>query len=204
MKKDDDDDTADIVDVAGLLSIEPVLADAAKGSGQEFIAQIKTGADLFDQVNARAVDWAASHSAELVTGVTEATRNEIRDTISQGLEENIGTDGIADRLASLYAFSDERADLIAQTEVANANMAGALEGMRAARNAGVNLTKEWLPDADACDICLDNADAGPIPLDELFPSGDDQPQAHPNCKCSLISHIEDDDGNETETEDDEE
>ncbi len=45
--------------------------------------------------------------------------------------------------------------------------------------------KIWVVNPDACLICVDNADIGPIGIDDLFPSGDSCPPAHPNCRCIL-------------------
>jgi hypothetical protein len=49
--------------------------------------------------------------------------------------------------------------------------------------------KYWMPDAEACPICVKNADAGVIGLDEDFPSGDPAPEAHPNGECSLGASV---------------
>lgn len=51
--------------------------------------------------------------------------------------------------------------------------------------------KRWQTDDDPCDICLENATAGWILADETFPSGDEEPDAHPNCKCELIVQRDD-------------
>lgn len=45
--------------------------------------------------------------------------------------------------------------------------------------------KLWLTDGRPCEVCEENAVAGWIPVDQSFPSGDWEPRAHPNCKCSL-------------------
>jgi hypothetical protein len=45
--------------------------------------------------------------------------------------------------------------------------------------------KLWLTDGKPCEICEENSIAGWIPIDKTFPSGDWEPKAHPNCKCSL-------------------
>ncbi len=87
--------------------------------------------------------------------------------------------------------AEDRAALIANTEVAGANSGGALVGMKEAQDAGVGMLKEWGVDSDPCPICEENADAGPIPLDEDFPSGDDAPQAHPGCLCVLVGVVTD-------------
>ncbi len=97
--------------------------------------------------------------------------------------------------------NDPIADLIARTEIANANSQSSLEGYKGAREDGVDVKKEWLLGPDPCPICEENAAAGPIDLDDEFPSGDDAPTAHPNCECALMPVvIESSDSNQAETE----
>lgn len=43
--------------------------------------------------------------------------------------------------------------------------------------------KSWV--GGTCEVCQENADAGWIDMEEQFPSGDDEPPAHPNCGCEL-------------------
>lgn len=200
MAKDAEGDADDIVDglpltaLGGLSAVDADLEAVAADSGGLFLAQLTTPAkdDLFGQVNERAVAYARDRAAELVSDIEDSTRNDLRGIIAAGLKENIGMDAIAGRIEDAYAFSEERADLIAHNEIAMANSQGVLEGMHSARNAGVALKKVWLPDADACDICEENGDAGPIDLDDDFPSGDDAPTAHVNCRCTMASDIEED------------
>lgn len=49
--------------------------------------------------------------------------------------------------------------------------------------------KRWIAEADACEICEENADRGWIPDDDVFESeqfGDiDEPPAHTHCQCSI-------------------
>lgn len=42
---------------------------------------------------------------------------------------------------------------------------------------------EWIT-SDPCDICAAN-DGQVVPIGGMFPSGDTQPPAHPNCRCAL-------------------
>ena len=190
--------------------LEAVLAD----TGSRALAQVGVTdrSDLVDQVNDRAVAYAKDRAAEMVGKkwidgelvdnpnaewvITDSTRDEIRSIITNGLSDNIGHDAIADAIREAGAFSGTRAELIADTEIRWANSVGALEGYKAARGAGVSVMKEWLPAEDACDICQENADVGPIPLDDEFPSGDTETPAHPNCKCSISPVVED--SNETD------
>jgi hypothetical protein len=50
---------------------------------------------------------------------------------------------------------------------------------------------EWFA-LEGCDFCEENAEAGPIPMGSVFPSGDTEPPAHPNCRCSILPYIEED------------
>ncbi len=200
VKADDDADPADRVALSVDLSsldnlsteIKPILQDIADDAGTVTLADLDVGSeDITNQVFQRAVDYADNRAAELVTQITDSTRDRLREIIAQGLEDNLGRQQIADLIEADPSglFGEDRAELIADYEIGSANGAGALEGLDQAKEAGVDVLKEWYPDEEACPICLENADAGPIPTDEDFPSGDDAPLAHPNCECSLLGVV---------------
>jgi len=58
------------------------------------------------------------------------------------------------------------------------------------RSNGVEY-KAWLTvgDANVCEDCQTNEDEGPIPIDQEFPSGDDAPPQHPDCRCNVTSVV---------------
>jgi hypothetical protein len=167
------------------------LFEVANDSGA--LATASVGADgLTDQVFQRAADFARERAATLVSlqgsdNIVQPTRDMIRDVIAKGLDDNLGADKIADLVQASTAFSEERADLIARTEIANANGQGKLEGWRAATETGLTLTKSWLTAGACCDDCALNEAAGAIDLEDDFPSGDDAEPAHPACKCVTIA-----------------
>jgi hypothetical protein len=192
------------------------LGDYAAESAEAGYAQIggEVGEghdDIFDQINERSAAWAEDRAAEMVSSIDETTRDAVRDAVADGLAEGLTAEEIADRIegigdaGGMTAFGDQRAALIANTEIANANSAGALEGYKQARDGGVNVMKEWLTDDDPCDVCQENADAGAIDLDEDFPSGDAAPSAHPRCLCAVspvvVGKSSDESGEEAEPED---
>jgi hypothetical protein len=189
-------DLSDLDDIQA--AIEDDLSEVAADSAEEIIKEIGLdNADLVDQVSQRAVAWARDRGAQLVSlqgdqSLVAATRNQIANVIADGLDQNIGAKQIADMVQTSTSFSSDRSDLIARTEVGNANSQGALQGMKGARDIGVSIKKSWLASAGCCDDCQDNEDEGPIDLDEDFPSGDNAPLAHPNCGCVLVSEIGDD------------
>ncbi len=189
----DDLDMSAVIDLAD--DIGDDLADLAEDSVQEALAQLGVDdrSDLVDQINEVAVKAAREQAADLVSGIDERTRDMLRDLIAGGLEDNLGTDAITDSIADSGLFSDDRADLIARTEVSRANSEAALEGYRGARDsAGVSVRKEWLLGPNPCEICQDNADDGDIDIDDDFSSGDDAPPAHPNCECAVSPVVDDD------------
>lgn len=197
-------------------SMDEALFDLAADTAFKALAQLgvtKTE-QLVNIVNERAHAFARDRAAELVGkrwtddgvlidspnavyAITESTRSDLRDLIAKGLEDNIGTPAIADSIQEAFAFSADRADLVARTEISRANEQGKLNGWREAQDAGVVLLKSWLTAGDDdvdVDICEPNEAQGAIAIDDDFESGDDAPPGHPNCRCVLIPEVEGGDG----------
>ena len=87
----------------------------------------------------------------------------------------------------MFDGSDERAESIGDYEDRSARNFGRALGWEFSDQ---QVSKIWVAEEDACDDCMDNADEGPIPVGEDFPSGDYAPGAHPFCKCHL-EYVED-------------
>lgn len=188
--------------------VPSTLAEIAEDSAFYVLAQIgvKEDSKIVDRVFDRAVTYAKDRAAEMVGKkwvdgelvdnpnakwvITDTTREEIKTIITNGLNDNIGKQAIIKNIQEATAFSKERADMIASTEIGTANSKGALEGYREARDLGVKLKKTWIPDDDPCPECEENSKAGPIDLEGLFPSGDECPLAHPGCECVLSAVVE--------------
>ncbi|WP_428491698.1 phage portal protein [Rhodopila sp.] len=179
-------DFGDLNALSGPMS--DVAVDAAGVALDNTGATMGTG--LFGQVSQKSVSWAQDHAADLVTQITDSTRDKLRAVIADGLQDT-DIHGIADRIAASAPFSDERALLIANTETAIASGQGALTGLHQARDLGIKIKKQWLDDPTACPICVGNAEDGPIDLDDVFSSGDSTVPAHPRCSCAITSIIED-------------
>lgn len=188
--------------------LEDALEDVMADGGRIALSQLGIAAadeKIVERVNQRALIWAKERAADLVNLgddgdplLLEATRSMLRSTIAAGIENNLSTKAIGELIEENYAFSEDRAQLIAATEITSANSMGALASYEEAQAEGVTVKKSWLILEDACDICQENADAGAIDLDEEFPSGDMAPGAHPNCRCVLVPEVEDSDGNTTQ------
>jgi hypothetical protein len=175
--------------------LETVLAAIAQDGAAQALAQIGVAAttSIVDQVNEKAVAWAERHAADLVTNLANTTRDKLRGDLAASIELGMSVNEIAAVIGKDYAFSEDRAELIAQTERAFADVAG---NMTAYRESGVVSGKEWVlgPEHDDgldCN-CSDNADAGVIGLDENFPGGEDAPPDHPGCVCDVLPVVVED------------
>jgi hypothetical protein len=117
--------------------------------------------------------------------ISETTRAGLRDLVEDALDEGLSTAELADLVSDSYFFSEARSTTIARTELAFSHVQGNMEGWRL---SGVVGYKQSIlgSEHDLDDICNDNAEVGPIPLDASFPSGDDGPPYHPNCVCDVI------------------
>lgn len=182
------------LDLSFLLDLEDDLDEQLETIGLDAVGaaavSISVGdvSNLVNRVNPRAVAYAKDRAAELVSlngdeSLVASTRNMLRSVIADGLSENIGRDAIAENIASSAAFSDSRATLIANTEIANANAAGKAAAWGEVRADGEVLVKEWFISADegVCAVCEMNDAQGEIPFDDAFDSGDDMEPAHPGC-----------------------
>jgi hypothetical protein len=77
-----------------------------------------------------------------------------------------------------------RAYVIARTEISRGLNVAANDNYK---ELGVEEV-EWLA-LEECEICAENADSDPVPVGSEFPSGDTEPPAHPNCRCTIAPVI---------------
>lgn len=158
--------------------------------------------DITETMSKLALDYARSRGAELVGKrllpdgtiidnphsewfIEQSTRDLLRGDVARAVEEGWSTNKLRDELEANYAFSEERAEMIARTETAFADSRG---NMIAYKESGVVSGKEWIlgSEHDQEDECDDNVAAGVIGLDDDFPSGDTEAPAHPNCVCDVL------------------
>jgi hypothetical protein len=201
------------LDLSGFAVLAPEAEEIYEGvvasAGKEALLQVgiaENEIDLFDQVNHFASQFAASRGAELVGmkydddgnlienpnpkwAISEGTRELLRAQVGQAIDEGWSSKQLADAVKNAYAFSDARAENIGRTEIARAQARGTLAGWKA---SGVVSGKESLlgSEHDHDDECDDNAEAGVIPIDEEFPSGDLCEPYHPECECATVAVVE--------------
>lgn len=138
--------------------------------------------DLPDTLSGPAEAAAALKSIEATT--LDRLHTALEGAYSDSL---VGSLLVISAIAGVFNDAEgSRADTIALTEIAEAFGSGQSDAADAiSLDTGDDVIKEWVMEPDACEICIENALTGPIDLDDVFPSGDDDPPAHPNCRCTL-------------------
>lgn len=181
--------------------LEKTSSDSVEHSVDALPQNVRVGVAISkDFINAYAADYAEARAAEmvgkrLVDGVlvdnpdakwviTDETRAGVKSLVQQAIDEGWSNQKLRAGLRDAYAFSGDRAEVIARTETAFADSEGNLAGWK---ESGVVDGKEWLTAEDdlVSPECEENGAAGIIGLEEDFPSGDSAPPTHPNCRCSI-------------------
>lgn len=191
IQKAEEDDpivaTAEAADYESLgKAVQPHLREVAKDAAALGLEQVSASTHTsLTQANERAVRWAEQRAAELVTQVEETTRDGIRALVARALDEGWTNDELAQELLDSGVFAASRAETIARTEVAAADVQGNLIGWQ---ESGVVSGKEWKTGGGPCDAC-DELDGTAVALDDDFPDGD--PPLHPNCRCDVLPVLAD-------------
>jgi hypothetical protein len=144
------------------------------------------GAAIVQQMDRAAAAWARENAGELVGQLEESTRGMLAEDVARAVEERWTDADLASHLAESYAFSETRAERIAQNELAVAKRAG---DRIAISESNVATGYAWVTAGDdqVEEDCRENEDASPIGLDEEFPNGDDP---HVGCRCGIIPWTE--------------
>ena len=189
-------------------NLEPILLSISEDGIRAAFAVLNMTPtpDMLEHVNEFAAQFAADRSAELVGmrvlpdgsltenpsaewTITDSTRNMLRSDVETAVREGWSGDEFAQQLADNYGFSEVRAEAIARTEVANADIQG---NLAAYRDSGVVVGKILLlsDDHEEDDECDDAADMGEVPIDDDF-GGLGDPPFHTNCQCDIAPTLAD-------------
>lgn len=145
--------------------------------------------------------WLLSNGANLVVGISEATREMVRAVLERGVAEGLGVRQIARQLRAEWGdLSRMRAERIVRTEVVRASNMGAQVGAEtAARLYGLDIEKEWLAALDGrtrdthaeahgqrrplADPFVVGGHIGMYPGDPMLPADETI-----NCRCA-VAHV---------------
>lgn len=163
-------------------SIEPEIVGIAVESGLALAADVGVEFDPA-MVQDEAASWARSYTFDLITGLTNTTRNVVQSAVASYAETPGMTRADLESLLS-PAFGEYRASMIAVTEVTRAySQATNMYQSRIRDNAGVEMERVWRTNNDelVCPVC------GPlngVPESEWANEFPDGPPAHVRCRCS--------------------
>lgn len=135
-------------------------------------------------VNEEAARWARTYSYELVRGINDTTRENLRTAVEAWTRSGQPFPDLVRELTPLFGAT--RAKLIATTETTRAYAEGSVRTYQA---SGVVIAIEWLTarDLKVCPICqpLEGVRAT---MSGGFPSDRGpilRPPAHPGCRCAV-------------------
>ena len=116
--------------------------------------------------------------------MNDETKTRLARVISDGIQNKRGIPGLARDIRKTFDdMTKYRSELIAKTETRQALWAGSHERML---DMGVT-GKAWVLGAGGvegnCQDCIDNADAGDIPVEDEFPTPEGE--IHPGCTCAI-------------------
>lgn len=180
--------------------LETYLTAVAVDAGGEALESLDIDSDDVDELmRKRAESFAHDRTAEMVGKkwidgdlvdnpnaqwvITDGTREMLRATTEQALDEGWSAQKFAAEVAENHAFSADRADTIARTELAFADIAGNAEGWKA---SGVVSGMQFLAAPDCCDECQAR-DGDIVSLDDL----ENAAPLHPRCRCNMVAVLDD-------------
>lgn len=192
------------------LEIQPALEAATlSGIGQGALQLEFSSGGMIASANTIAENYARERAAELVGmkrdvegnlvtnpdarwAISDTTRDRIRQIVSESFAEETPLSEVKDAILEAFAeeenengiFSEARAELIAQTEISQAQSGG---NYSAWEQSGVVAKLKWLTaeDEKVCEVCQEN-DEVVVNMGTPFPSGDLFPGAHPRCRCGVV------------------
>lgn len=154
----------------------------------DFVAQYANERSA-EMIGKKLVDGVLVENPNAEWVISDTTRKEINRLVQDVVSGKMKQTDLRQAIIDSAAFSKTRAEMIARSELVNANGYGSLMGMYESRAMGLNIKKGWDSTGEACPICVRNTNAGFIQLEKKFPSGHQHPTAHPSCRCVLVSKV---------------
>lgn len=183
-------------------TLEVSLADVYLSSALDAQAAIDNVVPIsidWTRPNENAQAWARQYAFDLVRGLQDTTQTQVQENIASlqkdlsdfferpttlaEIRGNIGKyiPDWQDRLGRVWS-SEERAKMIATTEITRASVQGDLDSVKfLSSDYGINMIPVWQTSRDekVCPIC------GPLHNKRQGDEWSDPPPAHVNCRCAI-------------------
>lgn len=142
----------------------------------------------FDATSKRVTDYLKARTQTVTALVNDTTESDIRSAIGQIANEGGSVDDMVSAVRDYFTDqSTVRAERFARTEMVGAGNWSAIE---AAKQTGIVSKKTWSASGDPCPECGD-LEGVSVALDGSFGEVD-QPPLHPNCRCTLLFELSED------------
>jgi len=166
----------------------PAVQVPEGGAWIQIEIQHPSPSELFPGTNTMAAEYAIKHALEeWWPDIGEPARTKVRQIIRDSFEKRTAFSEVVDSICKAGAFSEARAKLIAETEIAQAQVGANWEVWK---GSGAVSRVRWMAvGRDTCPVCKQN-DGVVRTLGEEFPSGDVRPLVHPSCQCILSAVID--------------
>lgn len=173
----------------------PLIRSTARTALKELAAELNLA---FSVLEPTLLEYTRAEAAFLVKNIPATTRDRIAAELKAGLAEGESIPALRERIQDAWAFSRERAELIARTETTRVTNGAQRQSMSdyQASDDGVVVQKAWLSARDASvrdshqELDKDGDESGWVGVDDAFENGLDAP-GEPNCRCTLIYRIQD-------------
>jgi SPP1 gp7 family putative phage head morphogenesis protein len=167
--------------------ISAYLFWSANKGGQNGLDKLKID-KTFELINESILKEIDKRKEEMIKLIDGTTQSWIARTIEQGIRDRASTFEIAKLLRDASTtHAEERAELIAEQEASL--LFGELE-LEVYKRNGVQYKKLITSrDEMVCPTCMADEEAGEIPIDEPFPSGNLFPPVHYRCRCFVLPVI---------------
>jgi SPP1 gp7 family putative phage head morphogenesis protein len=180
-----DESIEDEVTSIEINGLEDYLKWAAEQGGQNAYNSLNIQG-VFSLTNPKFQQMLGDRANYLITSIDDTTKQWVVDQITAGKELKLTNSEIARKISDeIEEISASRADTIVNTEVANAMQVAELDTYK---DQGIE-KKTWVLSEDIGDECGENSGVV-VGVDETFPTGDDAPPLHPNCRCFIQAVIE--------------
>jgi len=152
----------------------------------------------FDLANERATEYLATDRPLILANMKDTVKEHIKPILIEAQKAGKSYNEVAKTIKENFAFSQERAQMIATNEIGHAYEYGNRVPMDELKEQGYTVTKRWSTTGDdkVTEQCNDYADLKWIELDDTFISdaGTEDQEAprdtNPNCRCTTLYEYE--------------